>query len=288
MKKKTIITLIIGLITGLSLSGIGTYAATTYAINANKISYSDNSNLGVDNVQAAIDGTCIKFSEQLKDMRKSMYPVGSIYFSATLSTIDQVKDLLGGEGEVYGKGKTLVGVDENDDNFNKLNKTGGNSTITLAKANLPSHDHSIPALKGTTAATGSGYSIGYTSATRTTSTNGEHSHNASTVGIVPKLNQSNTWFYNFYLRDFWNNIVTYTNASDSRMYDSYGLGYILTDTNGNHTHTVSDYYANSISGVENHSHSVTTTASTTGTTGTGTAFSVQNPYITVYMYKRIK
>lgn len=64
--KKTIILLIMGLIMGLLLSGIGTYAATTYAISAAKIGYSDNSNLGVTDVQAAIDGTCSKVNEVLK------------------------------------------------------------------------------------------------------------------------------------------------------------------------------------------------------------------------------
>lgn len=35
-----------------------------------------------------------------------------------------------------------------------------------------------------------------------------------------------------------------------------------------------------------HTHSVTTTASTTGATGSASAVSIQNPYITVYMWKR--
>ena len=56
-KSKIIIILIIGMIIGLSISGLGIYAATTYAINSNKVEYKDNSNLGVTNVQAAIDGT---------------------------------------------------------------------------------------------------------------------------------------------------------------------------------------------------------------------------------------
>ena len=64
--KKTIILLIIGLIMGLLLSGIGTYATTTYAISAAKIGYSDNSNLGVTDVRVAIDGTCSKVNEVLK------------------------------------------------------------------------------------------------------------------------------------------------------------------------------------------------------------------------------
>ena len=64
-KRKTIIILIIGIIMGLSLSGLGTYAATNYVISANNIGYSDNSNLGAGNVQAAIDGTCSKVSTVL-------------------------------------------------------------------------------------------------------------------------------------------------------------------------------------------------------------------------------
>ena len=40
------------------------YAATTYAINSNKVEYKDNSSLGVTNVQAAIDGTCSRIDEK--------------------------------------------------------------------------------------------------------------------------------------------------------------------------------------------------------------------------------
>ena len=36
-----------------------------------------------------------------------------------------------------------------------------------------------------------------------------------------------------------------------------------------------------------HTHTVTTTASTTGAQGSGTAFTNLQPYITVYMYKRV-
>ena len=70
-KRKIILILIVGFIMGLSLSGIGTYAATTYAISATKIGYSDNSNLGADNVQAAIDGTCSKVDTRLGNIEKS-------------------------------------------------------------------------------------------------------------------------------------------------------------------------------------------------------------------------
>ena len=83
--KKTIITIIVtAMITGI-ISIYGAYAATSYAISASKIGYADNSSLGADNVQAAIDGTCTKFSNQLTNLKKDvineMYPKGSIYIT---------------------------------------------------------------------------------------------------------------------------------------------------------------------------------------------------------------
>lgn len=58
--KKAIIIISIIVMFGCVISISGSYAATTYAISANKIAYSDNSSLGADNVQAAVDGTCSK------------------------------------------------------------------------------------------------------------------------------------------------------------------------------------------------------------------------------------
>lgn len=41
----------------------------------------------------------------------------------------------------FGQGKTLVGVDTNDSNFNTVQKTGGESTHTLTTTEMPSHNH---------------------------------------------------------------------------------------------------------------------------------------------------
>ena len=78
------------------------------------------------------------------------YPIGSIYITTTYSTSTQVTNAIGGTWEVYGSGKTLVGVNTNDSNFNAVNKTGGSSYTTLSISNLPSHTHSIPSLSGST------------------------------------------------------------------------------------------------------------------------------------------
>ena len=70
MKKTIIIIIITAVITGVISIGC-TYAATSYAISASKVGYLDNSSIGVDNVQAAIDGTCTKVDTRLSSLEKN-------------------------------------------------------------------------------------------------------------------------------------------------------------------------------------------------------------------------
>ena len=85
----------------------------------------------------------------VKEIMYEIYPVGSIYTS-TESTNPSEK--FGGVWERYGKGKTLVGVDEEDSSFNVPNKTGGSKSINLSHTHttkdhtltideMPSHNH---------------------------------------------------------------------------------------------------------------------------------------------------
>ena len=209
-----------------------------------------------------------------------IYPVGSIYVSTSLKTAEEVKEKLGGEWESYGDGRVLRST------TGEANQTGGNSDISLTTANLPSHSHSYtPAGTVTSKFTGtavnsgskgSGYTIKYTYATRTSGVaNAAFYRTVSTSGTAASANH----------------VTGYTSSA---YVDRTDRSYPLSD----HTHNYNDYYANSISGVESHYHSVTAsgtvtstfkgTASNTGTTGSNTSFSVLDPYITVYMYKRIK
>lgn len=71
MKKTIMIIIITTLITGIISIGC-TYAATTYAISASKVGYSDNSSLGAANVQAAIDGTCGKVNSKLSSIEDKL------------------------------------------------------------------------------------------------------------------------------------------------------------------------------------------------------------------------
>ena len=57
-----------------------------------------------------------------------IYPVGSIYMSATLSTPAAVAAALGGTWVDWGSGRVPVGVDTNDADFNTVEETGGAKT----------------------------------------------------------------------------------------------------------------------------------------------------------------
>lgn len=70
-----------------------------------------------------------------------LYPVGSVYTNATVST--NPGTLLGfGTWTAFGSGRVLVGVDAGQTEFDTLGETGGAKTHTLSIAEMPAHDHS--------------------------------------------------------------------------------------------------------------------------------------------------
>jgi len=70
-----------------------------------------------------------------------VYPVGSIYFNAAVTT--NPATLLGfGTWAAYGGGRVMVGV-HSSGTFDGLNETGGAETHTLSTAELPSHTHVV-------------------------------------------------------------------------------------------------------------------------------------------------
>ena len=97
---KTNIKIIITLIIGVTLSTTLSYCLAETLIDSKNVYYKDNSNLVADNVQDAIDGTCVKFDNNLSNLKNEIineiYPIGSIYISTELSTIEAVQEKLGG------------------------------------------------------------------------------------------------------------------------------------------------------------------------------------------------
>lgn len=249
-------------------------ADTNYPIHSQNVDYQDNYNLGVDNVQAAIDGTCSKIDNRLDTLENNVltldkiYPVGSIYISTSLSSAAQVANALGGTWVSYGSGRTLVGVDSSQTDYSTVSKTGGTKTVRLSTSNIPSIS-----VTGTTSSTGNGYSIGHAGEWRTTTANGLHTHSFSEGGAALVASSNTTAVGYAQGFSYTTNGGWWTNLNKT-------ASYIAND--GNHAHSSLDYYANSISGVEAHTHSFTGTY----TNSSQTSVTVQDPYITVYMYQR--
>lgn len=71
------------------------------------------------------------------DISDYLYPVGSIYMSATLSTAAQVEAALGGTWVAWGAGRVPVGVDTADTDFDTVEETGGIKKTRHASYNPP-------------------------------------------------------------------------------------------------------------------------------------------------------
>lgn len=176
------------------------------------------------------------------------YPIGTIFKTTTYSTVNEVKNNIGGSWEVYGTGRTLIGVDTSNSVFNTAGKTGGASATTLTVSNVPSHTHSIPALSGTAASAGG------------------HTHTGN-VYYGQSGHGTTIPTYSHYITS--TSYMGYTGTSTISNMNSFKPNSAYTSTNGAHT------------------HSVTTNTSTTGSSGSTTSFTNLQPYITVYMYRRI-
>ena len=141
MKKENILFIIIAIfvmiITGLTTS----YAISNYIYSGNEVSY-DNSVSGIssDNVQGAID-ELYEEATNYTEIRKLIYPIGSIYISVSDDTVSKVEARFGGNWQSFGAGKMLVGVNTSETEFNTVEKTGGEKTHKLTISEMPAHRH---------------------------------------------------------------------------------------------------------------------------------------------------
>ena len=189
-----------------------------------------------------------------------LYPIGSIYITVT---DENPSNKIGGTWERYSAGKKLIGVGNNGTTTYNYNNSGGSKTKTLSLDNLPAHTHSLtPA--GIINNIFQGISVN-------TNSNGDHNHtlkfnNASNeakgYGLMPTTPSGNSPLY-------WNRVVV---TSDT-------INGLNTYSSGDHTHTLTPEGT-----VESTFVGEKTITKEEGKTET---FSIQNPYITVYMWKRI-
>lgn len=75
---------------------------------------------------------------ELNGMVDKIYPVGSVYTS--VNNVNP-SSLFGGTWVSFASGRTLIGVDTAQTEFNTVQKTGGEKTHTLTTTEIPSHTH---------------------------------------------------------------------------------------------------------------------------------------------------
>ena len=183
------------------------------------------------------------------------YPIGSIYITTDNTNPSTT---LGGTWEAYGQGRTLIGMGSNGtNNYQTISSTGGNSKVTLQSSNLPSHTHTLTPL-GTVTSTFNGVST-------STSSDGNHTHKIN-------VNMSGDEAKNYCA------IKNSPHYAGRIIIESPGE--TISSSAGNHTHTLTPQ------GTVSSTFKGTT--SNTSSTGSSQSFSVQNPYITVYFWKRTK
>ena len=86
------------------------------------------------------DGEKLVNSEPKTDYARlgDVYPVGSVYTS--VNNVNP-SSLFGGTWVSFASGRTLIGVDTAQTEFNTVQKTGGEKTHTLTTTEIPSHTH---------------------------------------------------------------------------------------------------------------------------------------------------
>jgi prepilin-type N-terminal cleavage/methylation domain-containing protein len=211
------------------------------------------------------------------------YPVGSIFITTTLTTEIDLKAKFGEltEWEPFGTGRTLVGIDTSQTEFNTISKIGGAKTHTLSIAQLPSHAHGLS--DGTVSNAGAHTH----SVTGSISTAGSHTHSVSgsTGGAGAHSHQAASGSYK--VGSGSGSTYTYfTNSGTTGPQNTSGVGdhaHSFSGTAasaGDHSHTFSSGSAASAGA---HTHSL---SGSSNSTGSGSAYSILQPYITVYMWKR--
>ena len=69
------------------------------------------------------------------------FPVGAIYMSTTSANPSTF--WTGTTWQAFATGKTIVGIDTSDTDFNSVNKVGGSKEVVLTIPNLPTHNHTV-------------------------------------------------------------------------------------------------------------------------------------------------
>lgn len=226
-------------------------------INARDVLYTGK-NYTENNILDIVDKIYEKQKEVCFD---TIYPVGTVYI--TLSNVNP-GTLFGGTWEKI-EGKFLLSADES----HEVGSIGGEETHVLTANEMPSHAHTFTGIASqTTAYNNANHTHSIPALSGSTSSDGDHAHQNG-YNWNKKANTN--------IQVTSGGVVVEVDWGDS----------IWTTTNGAHTHTLTTTASTTGANNVGHIHEFMPYG-TVGTTGGSTAHNNMPPYITVYMWKRIK
>lgn len=197
-----------------------------------------------------------------KILKDIIYPVGSIYLSVNSTN---PSTYFGGTW-VQLKDRFLIGV---GNTYKTVNATGGASSITLAVANLPSHNHSVGA-----------HSHGLNNHTHTYSRSNDNTNSHTlTIEQMPSHNHIQ-WDLSWTSAGGWLHYHEGTNYGSSTAHSTK-----TNSTGGGQGHTHGIERSNQKTGSSS-GNTANSSSFNSGSTGSGTAFNIIPPYLAVYMWKR--
>lgn len=193
------------------------------------------------------------FERVLEDLRISniinlIYPIGSVYTSVNNRN---PSIWLGGTWVPFGAGRTLVGVDTGQSEFNSVEKPGGHKELQSHTHGLNNHVHSL------------------------------NNHTHSVPNHVHTMQGAGNHFH--YLGINKSAVQKGTSYNKPNNFESGSTSY-KSNTTGNHTHTMNSS-GSCTTGVNN--GNTGGNSGNTTSTGGGNAGNLQ-PYITVFFWKRTK
>lgn len=103
-----------------------------------------------------------------KSVANAVYPIGSVYISISPTN---PSSFFGGTWVAFATGRTLVGIDSGQAEFDMVEETGGAKTVTLTVDQIPAHAHSIPNIDAVANAGGSSGTRYYPSGSTVIGTN---------------------------------------------------------------------------------------------------------------------
>lgn len=197
-----------------------------------------------------------QMSQYILDIGQIMYPVGSIYTSVINTNPNTY---FGGTWTAFGLGRTLVGVDTGQTEFDTVEETGGAKTHTLTTNEMPSHTHTQDSHNHTQNSHNHNQDAHSHGISDPSHQHGQYTTaNANSGGGIPRA-------------DYDGDVGNYTAYTQGVNTAASGTGITINNATATNQATTATNQA---------------TTATNQNTGGGAAHNNLQPYITVYFWKR--